>query len=257
MWGGPSSETNSRETWVMSASQKSVSPHLKNPVFVALDVDDEMRALSLVEQLHEHVGGFKIGPRLCLRYGPSFIKKVAGYAPVFVDNKYFDIPSTMAAAIEATFHSGASFATVHAQSGAKALKELARLEQQFNQERFFRILAVTILTSFTQEELPPNSRQIKIAQQVSDLAALVHSCGLKGLVCSPEEVKTLRSQLPDSYLVVPGVRLAGVADGDQVRVASPEATLADGASALVVGRPIIEAKDPVAQAKLFCGFPSS
>ena len=224
---------------------------LTNPLFLALDVDTAERALELVRQTRAFVGGFKLGPRLCLRYGETLIKEVARHGNLFLDNKHFDIPSTMVAAVKASFDLGASFCTVHAQAGPEALRQLADLEAELTQTRPFRILAVTILTSFRQETLAPNANATALGDQVRTLAKLTIDAGLTGLVCSPEEVESLRGQFPESYLVTPGVRLSGEAAGDQVRVADPKQALRRGASALVVGRPIVESLEPALAAKAY------
>ena len=229
----------------------SARAQLSNPIFLALDVDTRERALDLIRQTRAFVGGFKIGPRLCLRYGEALIKEVARHGNLFLDNKHFDIPSTMLAAVRASFDLGASFCTVHAQAGREALAQLAELEATLNQTRPFRILAVTILTSFRQDTLAPNACAQPLAEQVLSLAQLTIDAGLTGLVCSPEEVQTLRQAFPHSYLVTPGVRLSGDAAGDQVRVSDPKQALARGASALVVGRPIYESLEPALAAKTY------
>ncbi|HPI41296.1 MAG TPA: orotidine 5'-phosphate decarboxylase, partial [Pseudobdellovibrionaceae bacterium] len=117
----------------------------QNPLIVALDVDTDQEALGLVEELYDLVGGFKVGPRLNLRYGSELIQKISKRAPVFVDNKHFDIPTTMEAAVRASFESGASLVTIHALSGLESLKKMADLEIELSQIRPFRILGVTTL----------------------------------------------------------------------------------------------------------------
>lgn len=224
---------------------------MKTPIFVALDLDSLDQVRNIANEVAPYVGGYKVGPRLCMRYGPKLVEELAKIHPVFVDNKYFDIPNTMAAAVAATFEAGASFVSVHAQSGAEALQRLASLESKLNQERPFKILSVTILTSFAQHQLPAVSREMAIARQVEALAELTLESGLSGLVCSAEEVQTLGRRHPGAFLVVPGIRMAGQDKGDQNRTADPAAAIRSGASALVVGRPIIEASSPAAAAKLF------
>jgi hypothetical protein len=120
------------------------SEPMRNPIIAALDVDSRDQALKLADDLADVVGGFKVGPRLCLRYGQDLVKEVAARAPVFVDNKHFDIPSTMEAAVRASFEAGASLVTVHALSGREALTKMATLEKELSQKRPFKILAVTI-----------------------------------------------------------------------------------------------------------------
>lgn len=224
---------------------------LTNPIFIALDVDDDQGALELVRQCRAFVGGFKVGPRLALRYGEPFLKEIARNGAMFIDNKYFDIPSTMEAAVRASFEVGASFCTVHAQAGPEALTALAALEESLCQTRPFRILAVTVLTSFKPETLPPMLRHLPIAEQTRALAQLAVDCGLSGLVCSPDEVESLRQQFPNAYLVTPGVRLSHEDRGDQKRVSDPLTALKRGASALVVGRPIYDSLEPALAAKSY------
>lgn len=222
---------------------------MNSPWFLALDIDDRVKANDLARKTAPYVGGFKVGPRLCTRFGPALIAELAALRPVFVDNKYFDIPSTMEAAVRATFEAGASYVTVHAQAGAEALHRLAAVERELSQKRPFRVLAVTILTSFSQSGLPPVSSSMPIKDQVMKLADLVLSSGLTGIVCSSEEVFPIRQIYPEAFLVVPGIRLPGQGRGDQTRVADPQTAIHGGASALVVGRPVVESSDPVAAAK--------
>ncbi len=224
---------------------------MNNPLFVALDVDTAEGALELARQTRAFVGGFKVGPRLSLRYGEPLLKELARHGNLFVDNKYFDIPSTMAASVRASFDVGATYCTVHAQAGLDALKQMAELESELNQVRAFRVLAVTVLTSFRQELLPPNSQSMPLAAQVVALAELAVEAGLSGLVCSPAEVEALRQKFPEAFLVTPGVRLPNENKGDQSRVDDPCATLRRGASALVVGRPICQSLEPAHAAMLY------
>lgn len=212
---------------------------LNNPLIVALDVDDKAQALKLADELCEIAGAFKLGPRLCVKYGAELVGEIAKRAPVFVDNKYFDIPSTMVAAVQASFDAGATLVTVHAQAGAEALGELAALEKKLNEQRPFKILAVTILTSFSEDQLPKILKSQKIADHVVQLADLVQESGLGGIVCSSHELSYLKDK--GLYLVTPGIRFVEDGNQDQKRVMGPTEALVAGASAIVVGRPIITA----------------
>lgn len=223
---------------------------LKNPLIAALDVDSAEQCFRLADLLQGKVGAYKVGPRLLVRYGADLVARLSRSAPVFVDNKYLDIPNTMETAVRATFEAGATLATVHAWAGPEALQRLAKTEEELNRKRPFKILAVTVLTSFSQETLPPSLRQQSIASQVDELAAMTLSCGLSGLVCSPQEVAALRSKSDKAFLVTPGVRMPNDAKGDQKRVETPAEAIRLGASALVVGRPICEATDPVQATEL-------
>jgi len=223
----------------------------KVPLFVAMDMDSDLEALKLADQNSEYVGGYKMGTRLALRYGLSFIQEMSQRGQVFLDMKYFDIPNTMLSAVRASFEAGASLVTVHALSGKEALTQLGQLERELNAKRPFRILAVTLLTSFSQETLPKALSHQPIEDQVQDLAHMSFLSGVRGLVCSPLEVGQLRKKFPQSYLVTPGIRRSQDQLGDQSRVMGPKEALNLGASALVVGRPIVEARDPVQAAKEF------
>lgn len=222
---------------------------LRNPLIVAVDVDSAEACLSLVKQLGSAVGAFKLGPRLVVRYGADLIQTVAKSAPVFVDNKYLDIPSTMEGAIRASFEAGATLATVHAWAGGEALRRLAQVERELNARRPFKILTVTVLTSFSQDTLPPALKERAISSQVEELAKLAFTSGLSGIVCSPHEIEIVRKQSSSSFIVTPGVRLPTDAVGDQKRIETPETAVRKGASAIVVGRPIYEAKDPMVAAE--------
>ncbi len=221
------------------------------PIFVALDLDTDSDAIEIAKKASDYVGGFKVGPRLVVKYGESLIKKLSEMGEVFVDNKYFDIPTTTCAAIQSTFNAGASFATVHAQNGLETLRDLAQLEKGLNKERAFKILSVTVLTSFSKETLPLFHQSHSIEDQVNQLAKESIESGLSGIVCSASEVNSLREQFSNSFLVTPGIRLPEDEVGDQKRVFGPKEALIAGASALVVGRPIYKAKDPKKAAQRF------
>lgn len=214
------------------------SSPLKNPLCVALDVDTRERAIELMHQLSDVAGGFKLGPRLIHRYGQSLVSEMAKTAPVFVDCKFFDIPTVMEAAVRASFESGASLVTVHAMAGEEALTRMATLEKELNKSRSFRILAVTILTSWTEKSYPPVMEKKPVADHVRALAQMAKNCGLSAVVCSPEEITLLKDL--DLYLLTPGIRLSEDDKGDQKRIMSPQEAYRRGANAIVVGRPILE-----------------
>lgn len=211
-------------------------------LFVALDVDDTKEAEKLAENLSGLGLGFKIGPRLMLREGARLVREIGRHGAVFIDCKHLDIPSTMEAAIRAGFDSGAQYSTIHAMAGPAALQQMARVQSELQKARHFRILTVTVLTSFSSETLPYGLRGRNIGDLVEGLAD--DAGELSSFVCSPHEAARLRRILPQSFLVTPGVRPKGTSQGDQVRIETPEAAALAGASALVVGRPILEAGNP-------------
>ncbi len=218
----------------------------KLPLYVALDLDQEDRALRLARECASYVEGFKIGPRLYFKSDSSLITKLKSYGKVFLDFKFFDIPSTVEASIRAGFDLGADMLTIHAQVGEECLKKLADLEARLNQKRAFRILSVTVLTCFSQRSLPFLLRPHSVSSHAESLADMVFRSGLKSLVCSGEEVSFLRKRHPSAYLLTPGIRPAKKQDPkeDQKRIFTPKSSLKAGASALVMGRPIYESKNP-------------
>ncbi len=215
---------------------------LNNPIIVALDVDTEKEALHLADELGDIVGGIKLGPRLCVRYGQELIRKIASRAPVFIDNKYFDIPSTTVAAVEASFDAGASLVTVHALNGPETLRELAKLEKKLQEVRPFKILCVTILTSFQHEHFSKSFKPQSLDWHIKNLSEEVQTAGLNGLVCSAQDLKAINPD--DFFIVTPGIRMDLQEKGDQKRTMGPKEALRAGAKALVVGRPILQAKNP-------------
>jgi len=214
---------------------------LRNPLCVALDVDEPQEALKLAHDLADIVGGFKLGPRLLLK-DSQLAPRIARLAPLFIDCKFFDIPSTMISAIRTSFDLGASLVTVHALSSHEALSELSRLEKELIQIRPFRILAVTVLTSWDQASLPQNLKSQPIPEHVYSLAQMTQKSGLSSVVCSPEDIELLKPL--GLYLLTPGIRFSLENLDDQKRVLTPHEAIGKGASALVVGRPILKAKHP-------------
>ncbi len=215
---------------------------LKNPLIVALDLDDDKKVLQLCDDLQDIAGGFKVGPRLCLRYGKPLLQRIAQVAPLFIDNKYFDIPNTMESAVLSSFEAGASLVTVHLLAGQPALRRLAELEQQLNRVRPFKILGVSILTSWSEEDYPTPFTPEPVSKHVRELIKMGEQAGLTGFVCSGEELSLAGDS--QKYFIVPGVRLPGDDVQDQKRTLTPKLAIERGASGLVVGRPIVEAKDP-------------
>lgn len=219
---------------------------LKNPLILALDVDSKGDALKIIDHVGDLLGGIKLGPRLVYRYGADLISEMSEIAPVFVDNKYFDISSTMISAVRASFEAGATLVTVHALAGSPALKELYKLELELNRIRPFKILAVTILTSWERQMMPASFHSWSVENHVRSLTQEVYNSGLRGLVCSGHELEYLN--YPDLFKVTPGIRLSTEqalnTSEDQKRIMTPKQAMKAGASALVIGRPILQAHKP-------------
>jgi orotidine-5'-phosphate decarboxylase len=216
----------------------------RDRLIVALDFPSAELAQRHVNQLDSRCLWLKVGLELYLAAGSGIVTSLRGRGfNVFLDLKLHDIPNTVAGAIRSVSSLGASLLTIHAAGGAAMMAAAA--EVAATTPGAPRLLAVTVLTSMDAGQLGGIGIAETPAAHVLRLARLAESVGINGLVCSPEEVSPLRAELPgDTLLVVPGVRPAGADVGDQRRVATPAAAIAAGASMLVVGRPITQAKDP-------------
>lgn len=217
-------------------------------LIVALDFPDAVPALALVDRLEGRCRWFKVGLELYLSAGNNVVLELKKrHFGVFLDLKLHDIPNTVAGAVRSVAGLGADLLTVHAGGGPAMLAAVAEAAIRLPQAP--QLLAVTVLTSMDRAQLTATGVSAAPAEQALRLAKVAHNSGIRGLVCSPEEAALMRRELPDSILVTPGIRPAGASVGDQKRVATPAAALAAGADYLVVGRPIMQAKDPVLAAE--------
>lgn len=217
---------------------------MTNPVFVAVDTADLRRARKLVAAVAPHVGGVKLGLQFFASNGPAGVRAIAAAGlPLFLDLKFHDIPNTVSRAVQSVGVLAPAVITVHAAGGRSMLMRAKKVAPPGT-----RVVAVTVLTSLTDDDLKRGGIAETTAQQVVRLAKLARGCGLDGIVCSPLEVAAVRAAWPDAYLVVPGIRPEGSGKDDQKRSATPAAALAAGASMLVIGRPITAADDPAAAA---------
>ncbi|HWG21297.1 MAG TPA: orotidine-5'-phosphate decarboxylase [Terracidiphilus sp.] len=218
-------------------------------LIVALDVPDARAASLLVDRLDDTCAWFKVGLELFVSAGPAVIEPLLrrGYS-VFLDLKLHDIPNTVAGAVRSAASLGARMLTVHAGGGPAMLA--AAQEALSGVANAPQLLAVTVLTSMDAGQLNAIGIDSPPAAQVDFLARMGLAAGIRGFVCSPQEVATLRALTgPEATLVIPGIRPAGGAAGDQKRVATPGDALRNGASYLVVGRPITLADDPAKAAE--------
>jgi orotidine-5'-phosphate decarboxylase len=224
-------------------------PDPRDRLIVALDVLHSAQAQALVRALGDTVSTYKIGKQLFTAEGPSLVRElVAAGRRVFLDLKFHDIPATVAGGVSSAAELGVSMLTVHASGGTKMLR--AAVEAARKSKVPPLVLAVTVLTSLTDEDLQETGVQGRAQDQVLRLAALARAAGCDGIVASPQEVRELRRQLGDGFAIVtPGVRPAGAAANDQQRIATPAEAIAAGATHVVVGRPITAAKEPAAAAR--------
>jgi orotidine-5'-phosphate decarboxylase len=218
---------------------------MSSPVFVAIDTPDLARAKTLAERVKLHVGGFKLGLEFFCANGHHGVHEIAAIGlPIFLDLKLHDIPNTVAKAIQALRPLEPAVLTVHA-AGGRAMLEDAKATAGSHT----RVVAVTVLTSLDSSDLASTGVSGSPHDQVLRLTDLAREAGLDGIVCSGEEVKAAHAAWRDGYFVVPGVRPAQAAVGDQKRIVTPRAALDAGASMLVIGRPITQAEDPDAAAR--------
>lgn len=220
-------------------------------LIVALDVQTREEAVAKVKAIGAGVGFYKIGMELFTAEGPDVVKAVKDLGKkVFLDLKFHDIPRTVERAIRSGGKLGVDLMTIHS-VGAKTMIQAARMAADEFGANGPKILAVTVLTSLDQSDLADVGIVGRTpAEQVMAMAKFATENGAHGLVCSPKEVGALSRTLKAGTLfVTPGVRPAGAAVGDQKRVATPADAVRDGATHLVVGRPILAAADPVAAAR--------
>jgi orotidine-5'-phosphate decarboxylase len=218
-------------------------------LIVALDVPDAASADALVARLEGTCQWFKVGLELFIAAGPPILESLLkrGHS-IFLDLKLHDIPNTVAAAVRSAAALGVHKTTVHAAGGPAMLAAAsAALDGLTNPPE---LLAVTVLTSMDRAQLRAIGLQSSPAEQVELLARMSLAAGIRGFVCSPQEVATLRALTgPEGVLVTPGIRPADAGTDDQKRVATPAEALRQGASYLVVGRPITQASNPAKAAE--------
>lgn len=213
-------------------------------IIVALDVDSAAEARALVAELGAHIGFYKVGMELYAAAGMDFVRELLGQGKdVFLDMKYYDIGETVKRAVRVAARTGVRFLTVHGSS------QVMRAAREGRGDAPLKLLAVTVLTSFDQQDLADMGYQCAISDLVALRVRKAMEAGMDGLVASPLDAAAVRAQAgPRAILVTPGVRSGGAAQGDQKRVATPEEAIRSGADYVVIGRQITRAPDPAAEA---------
>jgi orotidine-5'-phosphate decarboxylase len=212
-----------------------------NPIFVAIDTTDVHRAAALARDLTGAIGGVKLGLEFFCANGHEGVLRIAEHElPVFLDLKLHDIPNTVGNAVRALAPLEPEVLTVHA-GGGRAMMAAAKEAAPPGT----KVVAVTVLTSLDERDLTECGVNGSAAEQVERLTQLARSAGIDGIVCSGAEVAAARQSWPEGFLVVPGIRPEGSDTGDQKRVVTPRQAVEDGASILVIGRPVTEATRPV------------
>ena len=222
---------------------------MNNPIIVALDMANPQKALNLAEELAPLIGAFKVGKQLFISSGPDVVRKLrATGAKVFLDLKLNDIPNTVAKAVISATDLGVQMTTVHASGGTEMLaaaENAAHEQAAMLRAEAPLVLGVTVLTSMDDNNLAELGIGGSVQEQVLRLAKLATNAGLRGLVCSPQEIKMLRAELGGTIqLVTPGIRPEWSQANDQKRTMTPAEAIQAGANWLVIGRPITSAAEP-------------
>lgn len=223
----------------------------KDRVIIALLAETMKDAEGMVKLLKEDVHTFEVGAPTYTALGPDVVKMIHHHGcRVFLDLKYHDIPSTVAKAVAVATKLGVAMLNVHASGGHEMLSRSVEAAQfaAGGRSKMPKLFAVTVLTSM--ESLGDIGVQYEVREQVVRLAKLAKECGLHGVIASPLEIAPIKRACGDRFLIVtPGVRPIGAAAEDQKRIASPIMAIAAGADYLVIGRPVVQAKDPLAVVK--------
>ncbi len=218
-------------------------------IVLALDIDSDAEALGIVAELKDAVGMFKVGHQLFTACGPDIVRRIiAAGGRVFLDLKYHDIPNTVAKASVEAVRLGVSIFNVHALGGLDMMKAAADAASETAAQAGLpvpAVLAVTVLTSMDEASL---RRELKISRslprEVAHLARLAQRAGMHGVVASPQEIRMLRRAIRGTFIILtPGVRPGWAAKDDQKRVMTPGEAVRSGADYIVVGRPVLKARD--------------
>jgi orotidine-5'-phosphate decarboxylase len=221
----------------------------KDRLIIALDVSRASEVQKIVSEVGGSASTYKVGKQLFTAEGPQVVRDlVASGRKVFLDLKFHDIPNTVAGAVKAASALNVSMLTVHASGGSKMLRAAAEAAASSRSSPL--VLAVTVLTSLSDEDLQELGLPVGVADQVLRLAGIARNAGVGGIVASAHEATSLRRNLGEGFAIVtPGVRPAGADVGDQARVVTPGEAIRAGATHIVVGRPITGDPDPAAAAK--------
>jgi orotidine-5'-phosphate decarboxylase len=217
------------------------SSGMRERLIIALDVPSASEAQKLVARIGDAAGIYKVGLQLFIAEGPSIVRDlVSSGRRVFLDLKLHDIPTTVALAVKSAAELRVDMLTIHASGGAAMLR--AATEAAAGR---INLLAVTVLTSLNDEDMQEIGVSGRASDQVLRMAALAQSAGCQGIVTSPRESLMVRKALGEGFAIVtPGIRPAGAETNDQQRIATPVQAISNGASHIVVGRPITHAADP-------------
>lgn len=216
----------------------------RDRIFIALDFPTAAEAMELVKNLGDEATSYKVGLQLFCSEGGAIVKELAEMGKnVFLDLKFHDIPNTVAGAIKSVSQLGANVMNIHCSGG---MEMMIKAKEAADECGGLTVIGVTVLTSLDDQNLKEMGYAHTAEGQVLLFARQAKEAGLSGIVCSPKEIEAIRAEVGEDFLLItPGIRPAWAAKGDQKRITTPGDALARGASALVIGRPITAAADPV------------
>ena len=203
-------------------------------IFVACDVSSQREILDLLEVIHEDISGIKIGLQYITQRSPEEIRELSKFKkPIFYDGKFFDIKNTLVESIKSLKNLKVTYATVHLLNGLNTLKAANQAAQDIN----LKLLGVTVLTSFSNEDLGSLGFSGKLEDQVKRLVKIAMEAGLHGVICSPLEIKMIKNIAPSLKCFTPGIRMGNIKD-DQKRTMNANEAFKEGSDCLIIGRPI-------------------
>jgi len=203
-------------------------------IFVACDVSSQKEILDLLELIHKDISGIKIGLQYITQRSPEDIKELSKFKkPIFYDGKFFDIKNTLVESVKSLKNLNVNYATVHLLNGLDALKAANEAARKIN----LKLLGVSILTSFEDEDLKSLGFNDKVEAQVERLVKVAMDASLHGVICSPLEIKMIKEIAPKLKCFTPGIRMEGTKD-DQKRTMSANEAIKEGSDCLIIGRPI-------------------
>ena len=203
-------------------------------IFVACDVSSQKEILDLLELIHDDISGIKIGLQYITQRSPEEIRELSKFKkPIFYDGKFFDIKNTLVESVKSLKNLNVNYATVHLLNGLDALKAANQAAQEID----LNLLGVSILTSFSDEDLESLGFNNKVEDQVKRLIKIAMEANLYGVICSPLEIKMIKEIATNLKCFTPGIRIANEKD-DQKRTMSANEAIKEGSDCLIIGRPI-------------------
>ena len=223
----------------------------KNPIYCAIDTNSFDVAVRIIDEIHPHIGGIKLGLEFFTSCGLNGIEKIQKYdLPLFLDLKLYDIPNTVTKSLVNILALSPEYTTVHVSGGKKMLQECVNLKKELNSKT--NLIGVTMLTSFDDNSVKEIGINGSVDENVENLSRLAFNCGIDGIVCSPMEIRKVKETFGSKLtVVVPGIRNQADNTDDQKRTLSAKEAIGFGADIIIVGRPITSADSPGNAAEIF------